>query len=106
MSTVQSQESCISDITRISIGRKITYIGARTTSTLNKNVGGGRLNGSSNIFENEVGDGNAIGWLTGRSIISLIDCDTVVGDTGEGNAWVSDARDGSCITRDGLDTDT
>lgn len=81
---------------------------ARALGAENVNVGSGGRDGTVNVGESDTSDGNTGGWLSswGTVLVILLDDNTVLGNTGEGDVLVGNAGDGSSGTGNSLDADT
>ena len=60
------------------------------------------------VVDSQIGDGDTAGGGSGRAavLVILLDDDTVLGDSGEGDVLVGDALDGAGSAVDGLDANT
>jgi hypothetical protein len=83
-------------------------VGASTGSTKDVDISSAAGDSSLNVAHGQASNGDTIGGGSGRAavLIVLLDDDTVLGDSGEGDVLVGDALDGAGGTIDGLDADT
>ena len=60
------------------------------------------------VVDSQTGNGDTVGGGSGRAsvLVILLDDDTVLGDSGEGDVLVGDALDGALGAGDGLDANT
>ena len=60
------------------------------------------------VVDSQIGDGDTVGGLSGRAavLVILLDDETVLGDSGEGDVLVGDALDGAGGAGDSLDANT
>lgn len=81
---------------------------AAARSAEDVDVSAGRGDGALDVAEGKASDGDAGGGGAGGGavLVVLLNDDTVLGDVREGNAGVSDARDGAGGAGDRLNTDT
>jgi hypothetical protein len=81
---------------------------ARSLSAKNVNISSRAADRALNILDRKTSDRDACcrcaSW--GAVLVILLDNDTVLGDTGEGNTAVGDSANASGGTRDCLDADT
>ena len=83
-------------------------VGASTLGTQNVDVGSTAVDSSVDVVDGQTSDGDTAGGGSGRAavLVVLLNDNTVVGDSGEGDILVGDAPDGTGGTVDTLDADT
>jgi hypothetical protein len=81
---------------------------ASTGSTQDVDISSAAGDSSLNVAHGQASNRDAVSGGSGRAavLIVLLDDDTVLGDSGEGDVLVGDALDGAGGTVDGLDADT
>jgi hypothetical protein len=80
-------------------------VGAAARSTKDVNISGRALHGTSDLLEGNIRNLDAVGGIAGGAavLVVLLDDNTVLGDTLEGDVLEPDAGDGASRAVDGLD---